>query len=106
MRAKRASFDRTNRSRDGGGAIPGSIGFQIVAGASVSASDCAAGASLEVLRERLPPRISGLLPLSRGHRHLHQLFGLGKRRGRDRRAEPTPVPESGRRSGVPVAGAL
>src|SRR5438876_10000914 len=31
-----SGFDRTNRSRDGAAAIPGSIGFQSVAGASVA----------------------------------------------------------------------
>ena len=32
-----SAFERTNRSRDGAGAMPGSIGFQSVAGASVAA---------------------------------------------------------------------
>src|SRR5437588_5058118 len=57
------------------------------------------GAAFEILRERSAPGVRSLLPLTRGHRHLHQLFCFGERIGSDRRTCAWPGAKRRRRSG-------
>ena len=75
---------RTKRSRDGPAVMPGSIGFQSVAGASVwrDGDLPRPGAALESTAPSTAAMSGGLLPLGRRHGHLHQLFRFGKCRGR------------------------
>ena len=96
-----SAFERTNRSRDGPGRdarehrVP-------ERGRRVGRRDrdlARPGAPLEVRRQRLPPRVGGLLPLGRRHRHLHQLLRLGERRRRHGRARAGARAERRRRAG-------
>ena len=73
-----------------GARVPGSTGFQIVAGCTVSPIATLRGpdASLEQRRHRRSPRFRRHLALRGGHRHLRELLGFGERLRRDCRADP------------------
>ena len=87
----------------GAGGMPGSTGFQSVAGASVGCERDLPrpGAPLEVRRHRSRASESAaMLPLGRRHRDLHELLGFGERRGRDGGTDAGAVPNVGGAPGV------